>query len=64
MSKEIWIQAYERNLDDGMSENEAIKNADNRAADIQASLLDDAMNMMKEARYTPPDKKTMSHPKE
>ena len=55
MSKEIWIQAYERNLDDGMSENDAIKNADNRAADIQASLLDDAMNRMKEVRYTPPD---------
>lgn len=48
MSKEVWLLAYERNLADGMSEAEAVKHADERAADIQASRLDAAISGSKE----------------
>ncbi len=52
MSKEVWLRAYGRvydeHADEGMSEDEMAKLADEKAADMEAALADEAWEMHQE----------------
>lgn len=50
MSKEDWFGCYERALDRGLSEREAIKAAEEGAADIAAQRIDEAWKRAREER--------------
>ncbi len=46
--KEVWQEAYDDAIEDGLGEKVAALAADDAVTDYSASLIDDAMNRLKE----------------
>ena len=46
--KEVWQEAYDEAIEDGLSEKLAANVADDAVTDHSASLIDNAMNRLKE----------------
>lgn len=47
MSKEAWFRSYERALDAGLSEEDAIEAAEDAASEYEARKVDEAMERLK-----------------
>lgn len=47
MSKEVWVYYYDQALNEGKSESSAIEQADEKSADHQARLIDEARDRKK-----------------